>query len=610
MVPLTAKIPNQNVKVDSSYVIITNNTIVLLGRPGESGQLMLENQAIRHTIKFKLHPCPPGFVLTDDDKCVCSTLSSNGNRTVDYSKLPIRCEPNGAATIAINYWAGYDNESQNELLTGICLTELCNRYYDIHSHNCSYDLYCRLPFSKSGLQKAICGKNREGVLCGKCDKNLSFYYDSNAFICGHSNNCQYGILLYIAAELLPVTLIFLIILLLKINLTSGALYSFVFYAQILTRLSIKAYGTILVKDGITKNLLYFFEIILGAFSFQIVHGGYCVFHTNSIMNLFMIRYATMAYAFFLVLVTILVLRLNSCYSCVKLCRRCGRRNIRGSIVDGLSAFLVLCYFECAVVTAQILTPSGLYNLTVQHIKTVAMYDGQLDYLSGNHLWYAVPAFLCLVFILIPPPTILLLEPLLTKLFNMNHFTCSPSKWLYNRLRLKLMPFLDSFQACFKDRHRYFAGLYFLYRLLIPLIGILSQGSLHYYATVVPIFFMILLFHTLIQPYKKKWHSLLDLYLIICLTFLFITTVYNYAYQKNNGNTLIHIQLVVMFSSIVYIVIYTAYVIQLKLRLFKACKKGRKPAIRVITEATDNADSLPYRLLHHGNDDMADSYKTF
>ena len=42
-----------------------------------------------------------------------------------------------------------------------------------------------------------------------------------------------------AVELLPVTLIFLMILLFNISLASGALYSFIFYAQILTRMSIE-----------------------------------------------------------------------------------------------------------------------------------------------------------------------------------------------------------------------------------------------------------------------------------------------------------------------------------------------------------------------------------
>ena len=194
------------------------------------------------------------------------------------------------------------------------------------------------------------------------------------------------------------------------------------------------------------------------------------------MNLFMIKYATLAYAFFLVLATILIMRIHSCYSCVKVCRRCGRRNIRGSIVDGLSAFLVLCYFQCAVVTSQILTPSKLHGINYEWYTTVPLFDGELDYLKGAHLWYAVPAFLCMIFILIPPPTILILEPILTKLFSMDCFTSTPPKWYYNRLRLKLMPFLDSFQACFKDRHRYFAGLYFLYRLLfITITSIIIQG---------------------------------------------------------------------------------------------------------------------------------------
>ena len=44
------------------------------------------------------------------------------------------------------------------------------------------------------------------------------------------------------------------------------------------------------------------------------------------------------------------------------------------------------------------------------------------------------------------------------------------KQAYSRLRLKFMPFLDSFQACFKDKYRFFAGLYFTYRIAIALFS--------------------------------------------------------------------------------------------------------------------------------------------
>ena len=165
-------------------------------------------------------------------------------------------------------------------------------------------------------------------------------------------------------------------------------------------------------------------------------------------------------------------------------------------------------------------------------KIVPLFDGELEYFRGSHLFYAVPALLCLIFILIPPPTVLLLEPLLTKMFSMDCFMRTYGRWLYNRLRLKLMPFLDSFQACFKDRKRYFAGLYFVYRLLIPLVGVLLQSPQQYYGAVVCFFFFILLLHALLRPYKNKRNSMLEVYLLINIIMIFIITVYNYAYHEN------------------------------------------------------------------------------
>ena len=405
------------------------------------------------------------------------------------------------------------------------------------------------------------------------------------------------------------TVLFLVILIFNISLTSGAVYSFVFYAQLLSTLSITLYGTIPLESTVTKYVIKIFQFLLGIFSFNIMKIEFCIFQTDTIMDLLMIKYATLVYAFFLVIATILIMRIHSCYSCVKLCRRCGRRNIRGSIVDGLSAFLVLCYFQCAVVTSQILTPSQLYGIRKTWHKTVALFDGELDYLKGDHLLYAMPAFLCMIFILIPPPTILILEPILTKLFSMDCFTSTAPKWYYNKLRLKLMPFLDSFQACFKDRHRYFAGLYFLYRLVIPLASIFVQSIQNYYATVTGIFLIILFIHALFQPYKKKWHSFLERSLFVNVLLLFSISVYNYYCSKN---VLVYVQLLFISLSIGYIVLYTIFAIQQKFVIFQGCQKWIPAAARPRRETTDvDIDSLPYRLLINNSDvTISNSYQTF
>ena len=124
---------------------------------------------------------------------------------------------------------------------------------------------CSLPSTADvkKLEKRICGENRHGRLCGRCVQNKSVYYHSDNFTCGDTTSCQYGILIYIASELLPVTIIFLIILLFNISLTSGAVYSFVFYVQILSRLNVTAFGTIHIKDHFTRGAVDFFRSVLG-----------------------------------------------------------------------------------------------------------------------------------------------------------------------------------------------------------------------------------------------------------------------------------------------------------------------------------------------------------
>ena len=599
--PYTARVQSsifKNATVDS----YTHNSIIILGFPEDEGNLLLESATFTLIVRFNLTSCGPGFAF-HRLKCICS----------NYTHNQIRCDSNGSAAIASNYWAGYKNASnatQDNLLTGLCVTQLCN------PTNCNDDdQLCRLPSTADALEleKQICGENRHGRLCGRCVQNKSVYYHSDNFKCGDTTSCQYGIPIYIASELLPVTIIFLVILLFNISLTSGAVYSFVFYVQILSRLNVTAFGTIHIKGHFTQHVVDFFQIVVGILSFE--RSGppleFCIIQTDRIMILFMIKYATLAYAFFLVLATILIMRIHSCYSCVKVCRRCGRRNIRGSIVDGLSAFLVLCYFQCAVVTSQILTPSKLHGINYEWYTTVPLFDGELDYLKGAHLWYAVPAFLCMIFILIPPPTILFLEPILTKLFSMDCFTSTPPKWYYNRLRLKLMPFLDSFQACFKDKHRYFAGLYFLYRLLfITITSIIIQGPQYYYGFVICLFMFIIFLHVFLQPYKKRWHDLLEISLFITIISLLIITLYNFAFNQSNGTHLINAQLVLISLSIGYMVVYIAIKIYQNLIALKK-KKEIRPVSRECTEVNENTESLPYRLLNDNNEvTISNSYRTF
>ena len=72
-----------------------------------------------------------------------------------------------------------------------------------------------------------------------------------------------------------------------------------------------------------------------------------------------------------------------------------------------------------------------------------------------------------------------------------------------------MPFIDSFQSCYKDRLRFFAGLYFVYRVIILLAFTISDNDLLFsiYSEIVLI--VLLGIHAIVQPYKESIYNILD-----------------------------------------------------------------------------------------------------
>ena len=196
--------------------------------------------------------------------------------------------------VKIGYWAGYIGGYASEhTFTGLCAAQLCN--------SSSVNGRIQLTENASQLAKVMCAQNRTGILCGNCDESLVVLYHSASFTCGSNSSCQYGIPLYIASELLPVTVIFLVILLFNISLTSGALYSFVFYAQTLSALNTTAFGIVIV-NGHLHVFMQALQFVYGFFNMEILNQeslSFCVVPTKSIMVLYMFKYATLLYAFFL-----------------------------------------------------------------------------------------------------------------------------------------------------------------------------------------------------------------------------------------------------------------------------------------------------------------------
>ena len=596
--PLSATLQNEHnssLKIGLTHSIANNYIIVFKGTVGDKATLLLQTTeySARLFINITLYQCPPGYTFLTDT-CHCYS---------NYYYGILHClEDNNAAVIDTGLWAGYIGEN---FVTADCVTSLC----DYHNSNSNKNGDHILPLNYSLLNGHVCASHRNGELCGSCITGYTTYLHSPSYHCGESTHCQYGPLLYIISEIIPVTGIFLVILFFNINLTSGALYSFIFYSQVVN----SHYGNTIYQsyNGPLMYLFHAFKIIYGIFDleiFEIDQLSFCLFKDATIMDLMLIKYLTTLYALLLIIITILVLKFNSFHCCIKLCHKCGRRNIRGSIVNALTAFLVLCYFHCLVITLHILVPSYVMGEDEVRLKTVPLYNGDMSYMSDDHLKYVTPAIICLMVIILPPPIILLSEPLLLRVSSVLNIRRNAVTYTLHRLRMKLKPFLDSFQGCFKDNCRCFAGLFFVYRIILVLIPIyFSDVKFWNIMTKEALILCILLLHCLCAPFQKKFHNHIKSFLLIDL--ILINTLHFAPLNSDNSTTTLVavFQVVLMFLPLVYLLCYIGRYIGCT----KQCIETRintvmSPSSHNNNDDDDDDDEFPARLLP----EFSESYNTF
>ncbi len=168
---------------------------------------------------MELLHCPPGFYY---DELVQSCKCSSDNEQEAYYGIE-KC--NRTAIIKRGYWAGY--YTQNDIL----YTAPCPLFCNLSNPTA---IEYPLPGSNNHdvINLLMCGKTRQGILCGRCRDGFSTFYHSKSFTCGEESKCPYGIFLFIVSELLPVFIFFTLSIIFEVNFSSGVSNGFIFYCQI------------------------------------------------------------------------------------------------------------------------------------------------------------------------------------------------------------------------------------------------------------------------------------------------------------------------------------------------------------------------------------------
>ena len=619
-VPLRAGIPsNTSVKLGPEMSLYVGDKIQLQGEEHSTSTLYLRTASNRMgyvKLNVLLEECPPGFML-ENEVCKCKFF--------EYYGL-IKCTDDFQAVLTTGLWVGkivHTVSNTSELVTSTCPRQFCS-YND--SLNGTFAGII-LPRRSDDLEEAMCGKVRKGILCGECTAGYTTYYHSPNFQCKPVRRtlCKLGWLFYIVSEVVPVTVVFVTVLALNISFTSGAVNGFILFSQILISLDIDASG--IVTYSYQKAVTESYQFLYGFFNldfFTTESLSFCLWTNATALDMLAFKYVTIVYA--LSLVVLVIWFMNKCGGrCLgKWCRFTA---LKSSIIHGISAFFIICYSQSITVSSALLSSAELWQKQRSSlvISRKVWHNGNIDFFSSSHLPYAIPALLCILLIGILPPVLLLTYPSFNKLLSFAGLEDSRAISILSRVFPvgSLKPVLDSFQGCFKDNMRFFAGLYFVYRWIAPIINSTTSSLGTTYITSEFFLFFMLLLHAIFQPYSRRSYNVIDTLLFANLFLInSLTCIHVYLFLSQESKRQIHkiveitaaVQMILIYLPIL-IAVFTLLAVGYKYVTVNIGSRMTFSLSRPSSAAVQSTDSnhcgtndaeLPHRLLE--NEDVYELYE--
>ena len=449
--------------------------------------------------------------------------------------------------------------------------------------------------------------NRMGQLCSECKKGYGLPVYSYIVDCVECVNYKYNWLKYIAICILPLTALYIIIVLSMSSVTSGSMVAFVTISQMITSSTIlKTLFTYRPnKQNFYTKLVVSVLAIWNLDMFKAMYKPFCLSPHWNIFHVYMLDYLVGIYPILLIVVTYCVITLHGKFQTVVfLCRpfncivRIYRRewNVQGSLLNAFCTFFVLSYMKILNVSSEILASVKLYNMdNKQDDKTYLYYNSSMVYFGKEHLPYAIFALIMMGIFNVFPIVLLFLYP--SKRFQQ----------CLNRFKLKrrmLHMIMDIFHGCYKTSprdYRHFTTVYFLLRILNVAMLLYIKGLAYFVLLAYTMIFVTVIL-AFTRPYRTTMHTTIDMTLFLiagCGLFIMpsATTMQIYDHIDPNPKNLIDIVPLIPF---VYAVIYFCYVIFPK-KLFHRLKEYLLQVnciiflIEKFSTTEELEESLPHRL---------------
>ena len=414
------------------------------------------------TVVVSFRQCPPAFVLsTVSQRCECTPILALHHASCYIDNQTIHRPP--------MTWIGYyHNNSTDSTVnqSGVLL----------HQH-CPFD-YCDSEWTYLTINNTDtqCVFNRSGILCGGCKPGLSLTLGRP--LCQHCSNRYISLLVAFAGA--GVALVILLISC-NITVTEGTVNGLIFYANI-----VRMNNTIFFPPY-NSNILTIFiawtNLDLGIQS--------CFYDG---MDGYTLTWLQFVFPIYIWTIVIFIILLSRRY-------HIAMRIVGKNAVKVLATLLLLSYTKLLRTIITVL--SFTYIIYPDNsTRYVWLYDGNIDYLKGKHIYLFAAATTFLLFFVLPYTLVLVFVQSLQ----------AKSEWKVLCWVVKLKPLFDAYTGPYQDKYRFWTGLLLLLRgalFFVFAFNTLGDPSLNLLVIALSSLSFTVLFGNFHPVYKKKYCNILE-----------------------------------------------------------------------------------------------------
>ena len=489
--------------------------------------------------------CLPWKTNHNSTACECVNDDDDSILKCDEHKLQL------AACYCLSYYP-----TLNATVYGKCIYSCSLSQYH-HVNYTDGTKYCKERF------------NRTGELCSKCQNGTGHPLYSYKLNCVPCTRNLATLLLYIAEAYLPLTVFFLLVVAFRISANGETLSGYILMSQIITTPSQLRYISSL-RAGRSGNLAI--NIVITVYAvwnldfFRALYDPFCYSESTSPLFVASLDYLIALYPMGLILLTFGIVHIHDHFTIVaqlwrpahNLFLRIRRQwDVKKSLVDAFTTFLLLSYIKILNVSFDLLVPTTLHNMTGHPLPNqyFLYYDAGTRGFHNGHIKYGILAILMLLVFNVAPLIIFLLYP--CKWFHhlLNSCRCPA------RLQAPFHIFMDSFLGCYRIAprdYRHFAAIYLLVRIgnLVIFSVTLSR---YYYTFGCALFIGMAALVTVAKPYKSPTQNTINVTLYLLFGFGYLgATAYALSVDNSYNKVLNAFMVTSSVTAIVYLIAVIVY----------------------------------------------------